>query len=173
MSGFTSSFTTSIAKQPALCPALWSASLKTLSHRVKHMVKLQKHGSPRSWSCSWSCFLKNSSISEAELCQTGPHTHQKHYKQLYCSIAMSEHELILPAMHISLKNMMRKLVINTCRNIRGFYILWYNQIPTIHAVNLHSNFLNCWTRWIFFFELGNCPCVATSSTILILQYINY
>jgi hypothetical protein len=37
------------------------------------MVKLPKHGShPRSWSCSWSCFLKNSSTAEAELCQTGP-----------------------------------------------------------------------------------------------------
>jgi hypothetical protein len=73
MSSFTSSFTTSIAKQPTLCPTLWSASLKTHSHRVKHMVKLQKHGSlPRSWSCSWSCFLKNSSTGEAELCQTGP-----------------------------------------------------------------------------------------------------
>jgi hypothetical protein len=36
------------------------------------MVKLPKHDSlPRSWSCSWSCFLKNSSTSEAELCQTG------------------------------------------------------------------------------------------------------
>jgi hypothetical protein len=59
MSSFTSSFTTSIAKQPTLCPILWSASLKTHSHRVKHMVKLQKHGSLlRSWSCSWSCFLK-------------------------------------------------------------------------------------------------------------------
>jgi hypothetical protein len=73
MSSFTSSFTTSIAKQPTLCPTLWSASLKTHSHTVKHMVKLQKHGSlPRSWSCSWSCFLKNSSTCEAELCQTGP-----------------------------------------------------------------------------------------------------
>jgi hypothetical protein len=72
MTSFTSSFTTSIAKQPTLCPTLWSASLKTHSHRVKHMVKLQKHGSlPRSWSCSWSCFLKNSSTGEAELCQTG------------------------------------------------------------------------------------------------------
>jgi hypothetical protein len=59
MSSFTSSFTTSIAKQPTLCPTLWSASLKTHSQRVKHMVKLPKHGSlPRSWSCSWSCFLK-------------------------------------------------------------------------------------------------------------------
>jgi hypothetical protein len=73
MSSFTSSFTTSIAKQPTLCPTLWPASLKTHSHRVKHMVKLPKHGSlPRSWSCSWSCFLKNSSTGEAELCQTGP-----------------------------------------------------------------------------------------------------
>jgi hypothetical protein len=62
-----SSFTTSIAKQPTLCPTLWPASLKTHSHRVKHMVKLLKHGSlPR------SCFLKNSSTGEAELCQTGP-----------------------------------------------------------------------------------------------------
>jgi hypothetical protein len=73
MSSFTSSFTTSIAKHPTLCPTLWSASLKTHSHRVKQMVKLQKHGSlPRSWSCSWSCFLKSSSTGEAELCQTGP-----------------------------------------------------------------------------------------------------
>jgi hypothetical protein len=73
MSSFTSSFTTSIAKQSTLCPTLWSASLKTHSHRVKHMVKLQNHGSlPRSWICSLSCFLKNNSIGEAELCQTGP-----------------------------------------------------------------------------------------------------
>jgi hypothetical protein len=58
-SSFTSSFTTSIAKQATLCPTLWPASLKTHSHRVKHMAKLPKHGSlPRSWSCSWSCFLK-------------------------------------------------------------------------------------------------------------------
>jgi hypothetical protein len=75
MSSFTSNFTTSIAKQPTLCPTPWSASLKTHSHRVKHMVKLQKHDSlPRSWSCSWSCFLKNSSTGEAELCQMGPYS---------------------------------------------------------------------------------------------------
>jgi hypothetical protein len=73
MSSFMSSFTTSIAKQPTLCLTLWSASLKTHSHRVKYMVKLQKHGSlPRSWRCSLSCFLKNSSTGKAELCQTGP-----------------------------------------------------------------------------------------------------
>jgi hypothetical protein len=70
MSGFTGSFTTSIAKQPALCPALWLASLKTLSHRVKHTVKLQKHGSPPLIKLLMKLF-SNSSIGEAELCQTG------------------------------------------------------------------------------------------------------
>jgi hypothetical protein len=83
MSSFTSSFTTSRAKQPTLCPTLWS-SLKTHSHRVKHMVKLPKHGSlPRSWSCSWSCFLKKTALQvKLSCCKRALTMPQKKYNVL-------------------------------------------------------------------------------------------
>jgi hypothetical protein len=47
---------------------LWKLALTELSTwwSCKNMTL------PRSWSCLWNCFLKNSSIGEAELCQTGP-----------------------------------------------------------------------------------------------------
>jgi hypothetical protein len=128
MSSFTSSFKTSIAKQPTLCPTLWSASLKTYSHRVKHMVKLQKHGSlPHSWSCSWSCFLKNSSTGEAELCQKDP----KWCNVYMCPISCMHTWILFPIVY----GFVWPLYI-ICKLKWNYYLQLCDQSDHVHETNL-------------------------------------